>query len=448
MKLEKINPLEYITDRDPIPETVMDSSAWFKTETIEINVGEWSGRPTKEIMLRTSMLNYYFANGWYISEVLDSREGGKWITAATARAMNHATSNSVASSSSSSNGTSQTLPAATQTDYPSSTTHYPQTTSRSVVNAPDGEHSLGPTTTITTNDGYSVTTPGRTVKTSPTSPGTGTSNANGSTSSQGASDSTGSSESKVETEGTPWWYAYQRLRLKRRKMQSELVLKDMIASFTKAYNEGRQINDERYDELVALYSIMLSRTEDEANAFAGLNADDFKPLADAVVAACRDAMEKYGAAADGIPDDWMQSRIDEINRKFDALLSKARTDLVDKGLYNSTIWPTTASGIERDRQIALNDLKDEMVTMKVDVYGKIAAMKADIGQKLLDCEIRIIEAQQKMLLGPTEVRNTVFKWMLEFMERREDDYPGLDQLATIAEKLGYAEGSFAGAEAK
>jgi CRISPR/Cas system CSM-associated protein Csm2 small subunit len=267
----------------------------------------------------------------------------------------------------------------------------------------------------------------------------------GTSKADGSSSTSGTSTTSTTQEGGPWWYAYQKLRLKRRKMQSELVLKDMIASFTKAYNEGRQINDERYDELVALYAIMLSRTEDEANAFGGLSTEDFKPLADAVVAACKDALEKYGAAADDIPADWLASRTEEINRKFDALVAQAKSKMVSEGTYNSTVWPTTVSGIERDRQIALNGLKDDMVTLKVDVLGKIAAMKADIGQKLLDCEIRIIEAQQKMLLGPTEIRNTVFKWMLDFMERREDDYPGLEQIATIAGQLGYAEGGAAGA---
>ena len=48
---------------------------------------------------------------------------------------------------------------------------------------------------------------------------------------------------------------------------------------------------------------------------------------------------------------------------------------------------------------------------------------------------------QKMLVGPTELRNTVFKWMLDFMERRDDDHPSLESLVTVSEKLGYAEGA-------
>jgi hypothetical protein len=64
-----------------------------------------------------------------------------------------------------------------------------------------------------------------------------------------------------------------------------------------------------------------------------------------------------------------------------------------------------------------------------------------VGQKLLDCGIRIIEARQKLLIGPIELYNTVVKWMLDFMERRDDDYPSLESLVTVADKLGYADGA-------
>lgn len=411
MTIQPINPLEYITDRDPIPEEVMDTSSWFKTETMELDVGEYVGRPQAAALFHTSFIMPLLAEGWYIDAVLSSKEGGEWITTATATASQNG--NARSTSNASSESTNDASSSATSTSQ--------------VNQVQSGVYS-----------GYKDVNVGDTK-------GSSKGTSKGSSKSDGSSSTSGSSTTSTTQGGGPWWYAYTKLRLKRRKMQSELVLKDMIASFTKAYNEGRQINDERYDELVALYALMLSRTEDEANAFGGLSTEDFKPLADAVVAACKDALEKYGASADNIPADWMQSRIDEINRKFDALVAQAKSDMISKGTYNSTVWPTTMSGIERDRQISLNGLKDEMVTLKVDVLGKIAAMKADIGQKLLDCEIRIIEAQQKMLLGPTEIRNTVFKWMLDFMERREDDYPGLEQLATIASQLGYAEGGAAGA---
>lgn len=390
--LEKINPLLYITDRDPVPEEVLDSSAWFKTEVCELDFGEYVGRPVQNIALHKSMLSYYLANGWYVDAVLGGGSGGKWESVATSR---NKTKGSASSESSGESGGSSSA----------------SSSSNASVSESGSSHSQG------SSSGSS----------------------SGHTSASGKSGNAGESEATSTQDGGPYWYAYTRIRLKRRKMQTELVLKDMVRSFTKAYNEGRQINDERYDELVSLYALMLSRTEDEANAFAGLSADDFKPLAEMITGAIRKAMEDYRDALGGA-DDIVAARIDEINRKFDALLAEAKSKMVSAGTYNSTVWPTTASGIERDRQIALKDAG----SLKLDVYGKIASMTADIGGKLLDCEIRILEMQNKMMLGPTEIRNQVFKWMLDFMERRDDDYPGLESISQIAERLGYSEGATGG----
>lgn len=413
-ELKPINPLLYITPHDPIPESIKQVSKWFKTETVELNFGEYVGRPDANITAHREMLTWYFSQGWYVDAVLSSHEGGKWVSVATASSAQRGSSNSKSNSSNESNAESNGTGKTKASDYITATS------------AEGGVSSVVLGTETTSNSS------GRN---------------SGSASATGEASSESNGTSVTEQDGGPYWFAYQRIRLKRRKMQSEAVLQDMITSFTKAYNEGREINNERYDELVALYAMMLSRTEDEANAFGGLSADDFKPLADAVVGAVKDALENFKGSVGDLPADWMKSRIDDINRKFDALVGQAKAKMVSEGTYNSTVWPTTLSGIERDRQYALNALKDDMVTAKIDAYGKIASITGDIGGKLLDCEIRIIEAQQKMLLGPTEVRNTVFKWMLDFMERRDDDYPGLDQLVTIADRLGYGDGASAGAEA-
>jgi len=416
MALESINPMEYIKPHDPIPEAVRDVSRWFKTETVELTFGREIGRPSELITADREMLAWYFSQGWYIDAVLGSGGDGTWKSVATANAQQMANAMSASQSSNSSRAQSKGIGKTKASDV--------------------WEHSwAGPDGT-----GSEITVLG--TETNSSSEGSN----DGHATSTGNSSNSGSSQSTTEQDGGPYWFAFQRLRLKRRKMQSETVLQDMIESFTKAYNEGRTVNDERYDELVALYSIMLRRTEDEANALP-LSVDDFKPLADMVTNAVKKALENYAASVSDLPDDWMRSRIEEINRKFDALLGEAKSKMVSAGTYNSTVWPTTASGIERDRQIALNELKDAMVTLRVDVMGKIAGITADIGGKLLDCETRIIEAQHKLLLGPTELRNTVFKWMLDFMERRDDDYPGLDQLVTVADRLGYGDGAAAGPEA-
>lgn len=405
--LKPINPLLYVKPHDPIPEEVMDSSAWFKTETMELDFGEYVGRPSQFITLHQSDLIAFIMDGWYVEAVLGYKEGGEWKSKARATAKQ--TGSSQSQSQASSNSQSKASSSA-DTDA-----------SKTVPGA------NGSVTVLGTK-----------------SSGRAESSNSGGSSSSGNSHSQGNSETNTEQDGGPYWYSCTTIRLKRRKLEPELVLKDMITDFTKAYNEGRGVNNDRYEELVKLYALMLSRTEDEANAIS-FSPDDFKPLADMVMNAVKDALEKFGKSVENIPEDWLKSRVDEINRKFDALVSQKRSEMISNGTYNGTVWPSVESGIERDRQYALNNLKDDMVTLKIDSYGKIASLTADVGKKLLDCEIAFINAQREFLLGPTEIRNKAFQAMLSFMERREDDYPALEQLAAVAGSLGYSNSGVGGA---
>ena len=421
--LKPINPLEYISPHDPLPESVKDVKKWFKTETVELNFGKEIGKPSEFVTADRDMLAWYFSQGWYIDAILSQTSGGSWKSVSTATASqmaNSINSASGTSSSSSSSGNESKAEGEGKTSVGS----------REYLPGSDGTTTMVVTGTSQTSESKGETS--------------GEESSTGTTANSGTATSSGESKATTEQDGGAYWYSCQRIRLKRRKMQSEAVLQDMITSFTKAYNEGREMNVARYDELVALYALMLERTEDEANG-TGLSADDFKPLVEKVVGAVKDALENFAKAAKDIPDDWLKQRIKDINDKFDALIGEAKSKMVTDGTYNSTVWPTTLAGIERKRADALNALKDDMVTLKVETYGKIATITGDVGNNLMNCAVRILEAQQKLLLEPTNLRNTVFKWMLDFMERRDDDYPGLDQLVTIADRLGYGDGAAAGA---
>ncbi len=417
--LKPINPLEYISPHDPLPEAVKDVKKWFKTETVELNFGKEIGKPSEFVTADRDMLAWYFSQGWYIDAILSQTSGGSWKSVSTATATQMA--NAVSRSSSSNSSLSSS-------DSTANARGVGETKASETYTNKDGTFTVLGTKTESTSSGMN----------------NGSAQSAGTANATGTSENKGESESKTEQDGGAYWYSCQRIRLKRRKMQSEAVLQDMITSFTKAYNEGREMNVARYDELVALYALMLERTEGEANGL-GLSADDFKPLVEKVVGAVKEALENFANAAKDIPDDWLKQRIKDINDKFDALIGEAKSKMVTDGTYNSTVWPTTLAGIERKRADALNALKDDMVTLKVETYGKIATITGDVGNNLMNCAVRVLEAQNKLLLEPTNLRNTVFKWMLDFMERRDDDYPGLDQLVTIADRLGYGDGAAAGA---
>jgi hypothetical protein len=445
--LEKMNVGELITQRIPAVEEVLSASHWFADEEMTLDFGEYVGRPNENALMHTSLLTYFLANGWKIKEVKNRIADGLWESRAEANGTNGVVAHSSTEATSTASGSMESTSDAGGSGDVTSTSASSRTESE------------------------------------------------GSSNSTGESSSTGSFANVNISGGAPYWCAYQTVVLTRRKMQSELVLNDMIASFTKAYNEGRSVNNARYDELVALYSLMLSHTEDEANRIPldslkpdnlialgdelassfsdenGIKLEEIRPIYDTALDNIRAAIKALKDAVN-IPANWLKSREDDINLKFDNEKSKINSTMIANGTFANSAWANIVSGIERDRHYALNNLADTMVTLKVDTYGKIATLTADSEGKLLDAvaklvgieaslvdlkvrvadirarlmesAARIIEALQKNQIGLTELRNTVLKWMFDFMERREDDYPGLEQLATIADRLGYSDGAVGG----
>lgn len=445
--LEKVNVGALITQREPALEQIFDASKWYIDEEMILDFGEYIGRPSENILMHTNMLTYFFAYGWKVSAVLAKGESGIWQTV----------SNST---------TSQTSTSSNQSTAESDSS---------------GNISSSGTTYVSNYSNSSSTR---------TSAESGTEQS-GRSSVQGQASASGNGSQSTITDGSPYWVAYQKIKLTRRRMDGELILKDMVVSFTNAYNEGRTVNNARYDELVALYSLMLSHTENEVNKIPlcdiqpndilgladvieesldktnSIKLAEIRPVYDSALANIRNAISALKNAS-SIPANWQKSREEEINRKFDAEKGKINAAMIANGTYAATAWANVVSGIERDRQNALTALADSMVTLKVDTYGKIAtitaesegrlmdiiakligietslidvkAHMADIRVKLTESAVRITEGIQKNQIGLTEIRNTVLKWMFEFMERREDEYPGIEQLATVAERLGYGDG--------
>lgn len=228
-------------------------------------------------------------------------------------------------------------------------------------------------------------------------------------------------------------------RLRRRKLQSELVLQDLITEFTDAHNSGREINDQRYDEIVAIYNKALDKTEDEINSLED-DSDAFDTLIDTYLDEIPDDIDDLVERLDGILDDFGTARRTEIASEFDSQQTRATQALIDSGLNNTTIANSVTLGLAREEQRALTDFEDTLVSRKAEIYLALVKLRQDLRLGLIDAHNRWIKMKQDNRLTPLQFRNTVLMAMLNFMERRTDSYPGLEGLASIASQLGYSEG--------
>src|SRR3990167_3139915 len=158
--------------------------------------------------------------------------------------------------------------------------------------------------------------------------------------------------------------------LTRRVLKPESVLNDLVSSYTYAYNTGRQLNDQRFDDLVVLYLSILDETEDTFNT---LETDDdtYETLVETIITALGTDHTAYAADVDDDLDDWGTDLLAEINARFDAELSKAQQSLLDRGLYTSTMWTTISAGVERERTRALNQANDTIEQRQLELKHKV-----------------------------------------------------------------------------
>lgn len=450
----KIDPLSVITQHTPTPESPKSASSWFKTERMELDFGDYVGRPSENVTAHKEALTALLADGWYVTAVSNGGSDGEWKRVSSQKkdgtegVVGH--SHGKANDLSTSEQTDSTKSVSEQESHAQSESHAEAHQFSSSQNSHNtftngtrnsgatsgGGNSFGSTESNSGNDSNgSSSNSGTTKEYSDGGSASGKEESVRKTEEETSQDSTSHDEVSAE-ESDPYWCAWQKIRLERRRMQAELVLQSMVDTFVANFNEGRQINVDRYEELVALYALMVSQTQDDA-ANIDLDSIDFEPLFDEVKEAITEKLSQYQGIADQIPSDWLESRKADINLKFNNLIGEARAKMVSDGTYNGTVWPSVEAGIEHQRSHALDALKDEAVTLKLSAYGDIAKTTAALYGQMIDAQVRVFEALKSKKTTPITLRNEVLKWMYDFMERRTDDHVKIEELATLVQQMGY-----------
>lgn len=221
----------------------------------------------------------------------------------------------------------------------------------------------------------------------------------------------------------------------RRVIKPEQVLTALVASYTTAYNEGRQLNDQRYDDLVVLQTTVLDRTEDSFNT---LEADDttYETLVETIFDSIGTDFDSYDTDVTGDLDDWGTGLLLEINARFDAELSKAESGLIDRGLNSSALWANISAGVERERTRSLNDASDTIAQRQVDLKHKVYTEQKTVRTQILAARDRLRTFLRAAKDRQVTMRNAAVEALARLIEARTDGYPDLGQIGRLAANLG------------
>jgi len=120
--------------------------------------------------------------------------------------------------------------------------------------------------------------------------------------------------------------------------------------------------------------------------------DDYSTLSSVVGSLLTSMASDYSTFADsldGVLDDYGDSIRSQINTRFDNQLAAAKQGLVDRGMYNSTVWDSIETGLERERSLALSDVADKITQQEISVVRSAYAAQTAMRDRVLAARERL-----------------------------------------------------------
>ena len=198
--------------------------------------------------------------------------------------------------------------------------------------------------------------------------------------------------------------------LKRNELQSETILNTLISEYVTAYNDGRQANDQRYDDLVVMYNDTLLKTQSHLNRAATANnsyevlyinnLDSIRSQVDFLLNTTRsDASSTFDEAATAL--NAFSSKLTELGTGYDEYVGELETILTNQQADlaafegNTTTLLTNLTSDFTTHQAAIDALES---TEDSQATTHIAAYEAELDE----LEAAVTTAETALLALVTE----------------------------------------------
>lgn len=200
--------------------------------------------------------------------------------------------------------------------------------------------------------------------------------------------------------------------LTRQSMQNWMILQSLLADYVYAYNESRDFNATRYNDLILSWGNLIVNTRENLDSLGDVSDGHLSlylttvdellsdlvadvALSEAELAEVKgdvDAQldlylvrlnelvtnyDTHAALTRGLLTDFGTTETARINEQFDNLLATAKQGLVNRGLYSSVLFATIQTRIERERSEALTKWNDTLSREKIDHEHKLFAELMD-----------------------------------------------------------------------
>lgn len=189
--------------------------------------------------------------------------------------------------------------------------------------------------------------------------------------------------------------------------QSYALKNKYMGEYQTAYNEAKAANLKRYEEILAGYKTRYSTA-----------VESLGTTRTAVTGKLASNRSEVISGLEGLGDEELAG----IGRQYTKERASTSQGLISSGLYSTTVAPAVLGGVTRREGYAMGEARERLRREKLGYISQLGAQELQSLKEL---------SSQELLM-----QTGLTKEELDFMERREDEYPSESLYVQLMQGLG------------
>lgn len=174
-----------------------------------------------------------------------------------------------------------------------------------------------------------------------------------------------------------------------------------------AYNEAKAANEARYQEILAGYKTRYSTAMEHLGT-----------SRTAITGKLASTREQVLSGLKGLGEEELAS----IGRRYTKERASTAQQLISSGLHSTTVAPAVQAGVTRREGYAMGEARERLRREKLGYISQLGAQELQA--------LKELSAQELMM------QTGLTKEQLDFMERRQDEYPSESLYVQLMKGLG------------
>jgi hypothetical protein len=230
------------------------------------------------------------------------------------------------------------------------------------------------------------------------------------------------------------------LNMYRNKFDRMSAMQTLLNTMVFSFNEGRDLNQTRYEDLVSNLQTLLSNNQADVTSFLNNSViDSATGYVTLLISSLDTLITDYEDHADTATDFLTNLGITElarINEQFDNLQTTQDQALVNRGFYSSALATQVTAQVDRERTQAIIELNDRLNREKFENQHRLYEQQFRMRMESIRVRQSTGDFHSQLIRYQLDQRSNLALALFGLVERREDDYPGVGDLAATVASMG------------